>query len=344
MNYENFKIEYGLNSNSGNIDTDITILLEALHEAYAGCEHLPGDEFSNLVKDLNEAQNILDKNQLFDQIKDIFSKVSDSHLKVWRNLEERSSKRKIKEYPIGKNIACADKVVVDYKHDNLLIGFDSFPMPNDKVWEGFLDNVKSHLYKPEMKNIIIDLRGNDGGNDHFGYELASLIYGGVFNHPISAQAVLQTPLSQLIQSNTFYKRNDEYFEAIRSKFDHALTLEGVNKFREFNGEERKTAITADCCQKPLYILIDRETMSSGESTALCFEDYPNVKYVGQATKGCIEFGNVGLIVLPYSKLCIQLSTHKNIFRDKRIFEKIGIQPDLLCQADQDALALVLSQS
>jgi hypothetical protein len=341
MNYENYKIEYGLNANSATVDTDITILLEALNEAYAGCEYLPKGEFDILLSEIEKLRSLGDKIQLFEALKEIFSKVSDSHLKTWQTIEDRSKKRKEKLYEIGTNIAAEEKVVVQFKDGNLLIGFDSFPMPNDPVWENFIESIKEHLYKSDLKSIIIDLRGNDGGNDHYGYELASLIYGGVFNHPISSQAVLQTPLSQLIQSNTFYKRNDEYFEAIRSKFEFALTKEGVEKFRSFSGESSKTEITNDCCDKPLYILIDNETMSSGESTALCFEDYPKVKYVGQPTKGCIEFGNVGLLVLPYSKICIQLSTHKNIFRDGRVFEKVGIQPDQYVQAGEDALSLIL---
>lgn len=344
MNYENYKIEYGLNSDSGNIDTDITLLIEALNEGYAGCDYLPAQEFKKLISELDSLRNIEDKNQLFDEIKTIFSEVSDHHLKLWKCYADRSIKRREKSYPNGKNIASDETVLVDYKDNSLLIGFDSFPMPNEPVWNDFLDSVKSHLYKADLEKIVIDLRGNDGGNDHYGYELAALIYGGVFNHPISSQAVLQNPISQLIQSNTFYQRNEEYFHAFRAKFEQSLKVDGKDKFRLFSADKERTKITPDCINKPLYILVDSDTMSSGESTALCFEDHPQVKYVGSATKGCIEYGNIGLIVLPHSKICIQLSTHKNIFRDERRFEKNGIQPDIVCQVGEDALELIVRSS
>jgi len=344
MNLDKFKINQCLNMEGTEIAADITVLVQAIKDSYAGSDYLPVGEFEDLINSLEKLSEIDSPSNLYECLKDVFSKVSDTHLKAWKSFDDRSNRiREMRaKAVVGENIAIDDVVKVTVEKDSLIIGLSYFPMPNEKYWNNFLENIKAKIYKSDLKKIIIDLRGNSGGNDHFGYELAALIFGGAFNHPICNQAVVQTPLSYLIQANNFYGRNEEYYDAYMAKYEYSLELEQSDKFKIFKGDSDKTTISNDLIDIPLYILIDGETLSSGESTALCFEDHPRVQYVGQASKGCIEFGNVGVIVLPYSKLCIQISTHKNIFRDNRVFEKVGIRPHIYCETGEDALQKVLS--
>lgn len=339
-----YEIDYAIGLEETSFEMDLEVMLRILHESYAGSDYLPEGEFKLLIESINGVEFNADKNLLYIELSKIFSKVSDNHLKVWPCFADRNIHHNIGlSFSVGKNMAAEDIVSV-VEDDNILkIALAKFPMPNEPHWEGFLDKIKSSLYKSELKGIILDLRGNTGGNDHYGYEMAALIFGGPFNHPICSQAVLQTPLSFLAMSNTFYQRNEEYAQAFRDKYHFALESEKADKYKIYEGEKDKTSLSADCINKPLFILIDPETKSSGESTALCFEDHPQVQYVGQATNGCIEFGNVGLFVLPHSKICIQISTHKNIFRDQRAFEKNGIQPHLFCETGVDALEVVLEK-
>jgi len=339
-----YEIDYAIGLEDTSSQMDLEVMLRILHESYAGSDYLPEGEFDNLIKSIKSIEFEDVRDSLYEQLKEIFSNVSDNHLKIWKRFEDRNIHRTEElNFPVGKNMA-AEKVVSVVEEDNILkIALASFPMPNEPLWDGFLDKIKSSLYKSELKGIILDLRGNTGGNDHYGYEMAALIFGGPFNHPICSQAVLQTPLSYLAMSNTFYKRNEEYAQAYKGKYYHALEVEKSDKFKVYEGEKDKTLITTDCINKPLFILIDPITKSSGESTALCFEDHPQVQYIGQDTNGCIEFGNVGLFVLPHSKVCIQISTHKNIFRDQRNFEKNGIQPHLFCETGVDALDVALKK-
>ena len=57
----------------------------------------------------------------------------------------------------------------------LLIAITKFPPPSSPLWNGFLSSIKEKL--PKAAAIILDLRGNQGGNDHMGRQLATLLYG-----------------------------------------------------------------------------------------------------------------------------------------------------------------------
>ncbi len=333
---EKLAIEECLNFNGGSIGEDVELLLYALKESYAGSIGLDTSDFEELLNQVSLLREEKDKETLYVLLKEAFSKVKDNHLKIWRTHAERSiGSVSPKSYEAGRNVADEEEVVVrTIEEENYtLIGLSHFPMPNSNLWKTFLKDIVLSL---ENSNFtVIDFRGNGGGNDYFGYKMAELFYSQKFCHPINSQLVLNTALVKLIQSNTFYKRNEEYFDKFRTDF-YGFKADS-DRVLKHNDGAGVTQLDGKSYNKPIYVLIDRDCKSSGESTALCFEDHPQVQYVGQASNGCIEFGNVGIIVLPYSKLCIQLSTHKNIFRDNRNFEKIGIQPHIKCESGQDAL-------
>ena len=333
-------IEKCLNFKGGSIDEDIELLFYALNESYAGSIGFDTSDFDGLLNQVSLLQEEEDKEVLYGLLKEVFSKVKDNHLKIWRSHAERSiGSVAPKSYEVGRNTADEEEVVVrTIEEENYtLIGLSHFPMPNSDLWKTFLKDIELSLKNSNF--TIIDFRGNGGGNDYFGYKMAELFYGQEFCHPINSQLVLNTALVKLIQSNTFYNRNEEYFDKFRTEFSAFKT--GSDRELRYSSGTDITVLDGKSYNKPIYVLIDRDCKSSGESTALCFEDHPQVQYVGQASNGCIEFGNVGIIVLPYTKLCIQLSTHKNIFRDNRNFEKIGIQPHIKCESGQDALEFAI---
>ncbi|MDD0854314.1 S41 family peptidase [Halobacteriovorax sp. GB3] len=337
---EELAIEKCLNSSDASISRDIDLLIYTLREGYAGSIGLDPSEFKELLNQVNLLREEQDNEVLYSSLKEIFTNIKDNHLKIWKNYAERSiGSVSPKLYEVGRNIADEEEVVVRRIEDGNynLIGLSHFPMPNSELWKSFLIDIESNLINSEF--TIIDFRGNGGGNDYYGYKMAELFYGQDFCHPINSQLVLNTALVKLVQSNTFYKRNEEYFNKFRFEFNNFNTSLG-RELRHSSGTD-VTKVGRNCYNKPIYILIDNDCKSSGESTALCFEDHPQIHYVGQATNGCIEFGNVGIIVLPYSKLCIQISTHKNIFRDNRKFEKVGIQPNIKCEPGQDALDIAI---
>ena len=89
--------------------------------------------------------------------------------------------------------------------------------------------------------------------------------------------------------------------------------------------------------RPVYVLVNRKTASSGESTTQVLRSLPNVEVVGENTAGYIHFGNKGQFQLPYSKIVISIGTHFVSFKDGQFLEKVGMTPDQRVPAGTDAL-------
>ena len=59
--------------------------------------------------------------------------------------------------------------------------------------------------------------------------------------------------------------------------------------------------------------------------------------------GAVEFGDVGRVVLPNSKVSVSVSTMSVNFRDGRRVEKSGYAPDVRVSEGGDALAAALEE-
>jgi C-terminal processing protease CtpA/Prc len=61
----------------------------------------------------------------------------------------------------------------------------------------------------------------------------------------------------------------------------------------------------------MLVLVNRDTRSSGESSAWMLHDGVGARLLGSPTAGMIEYGNVVPYVLPGSGLVINLPTKRN---------------------------------
>src|SRR5690606_28631489 len=85
-------------------------------------------------------------------------------------------------------------------HTALLISVTSFPSHTNPVWEGFLKRVSDLIPKSDL--VILDLRGNGGGDDTIGKKLSDLLAGTNLETPYKPQWTSQTPESFQILVNS----------------------------------------------------------------------------------------------------------------------------------------------
>lgn len=83
----------------------------------------------------------------------------------------------------------------------LFVSITKFINHKDAVWNGFLDAVKREIGRAEF--LVLDLRGNGGGDDTKGMELAELLNGGPTGHPIVKQYISLTPETLAILGNYY---------------------------------------------------------------------------------------------------------------------------------------------
>lgn len=344
---------------SEQIQADVATLVYALNAGYGGRSYVASAIFESAIHQLQAISEPMNPAKFRDKIDDILWQIPDNHLNARLN-GEHALARKAALAPVfvGMN-AISDKrkaweVRVDSvgKKRVLYISITSFPSHEDAVWNGFIAAAQKILQDSDA--MVLDLRGNGGGDDTYGYKLAELFYGGPFNHPIRRGYISQTPETIALASNVYRlqalrlkKKGElvpEYFDRLYRKQIEKLHLASSGQspvstvieepFGKYKFDSKKGY------SKPTFILIDHGCGSSCESTTDAFETNPWVKKVGVNTLGMIHFGDVGALLLPNSKIQVQISTKYNEYYDKRFIEKVGITPDVVVPVGEDAYQFV----
>lgn len=166
-------------------------------------------------------------------------------------------------------------------------------MGDDRTRESYITRLRDGLNQTGYQAVILDLQQNSGGD----------IY------PMLAGLATLLPDDDLFQF--IYKDG--------SKETFNLAQKGLSKIV---ANPKKMAIKKRAV--PIAILIDGQTASSGELTALAFKNLPNVKVFGQATAGYTS-GNIPYPL--YDGALLQLTTSRIQDRSGKIYENTPIEPD-----------------
>lgn len=340
------------------MEEDISFLLYALRNGYGGRKFVVQSKFYLALEALSKLsieKKEKSPKELKEKIDEILLDIPDSHLTA--SLDKRYSLKREKverRGNVGKN-RLEEKLVwrveqlKQKKSKILYISITKFPSHRDKIWVGFIEEVKSLLHTSDI--AILDLRGNGGGDDTFGIKLSEVFSGKLARIPIKKQYVSQTPETYAIRINYFrlkvfnMKRRGlkpptylkELEKSLMSNFKSSLedNLTGY-KVRLLGKDSPSIIVSKNAFLKPIYILQDKACGSSCESTIDSFEFHKNVKKVGENTAGYIHFGNIGYIILPNSRVKVQIPSHYNEYFDKRFLEGNGISPDIRVPPGVDA--------
>jgi hypothetical protein len=338
---------------SSEVRSDVAQVIYALNSAYSGRRFLPGNEFKTLLSDLSQLTGSQTAIELCSQIDRAFEKVSDNHLNA-KFLDKNCFSFRKNPGSVGPNSATDS--VLPWKVEKtqrknrraLVVSITSFPPSADPSWNGFIEKVRGLL--SEVEFVIVDLRGNGGGDDSTGEKLAILLAGQTLKTPYSARWKSQTAESFQVLINSFedWRREDlaegkpvEHYQKLiddlKAKRESALAGK-IPSEAWVHAEKNQPAYNpAKGLKKPIYLLMDQACASSCESTIDFFEFNPSVKRVGENTAGYIHFGNNGRVYLKNSGARIQLATTYNQYVDGRFLEKKGISPDIKVPPAQDAL-------
>ena len=224
----------------------------------------------------------------------------------------------------------------------LLIGIVRFPDPSSSEWKGFLTKVQSGLQEAEA--VVLDLRGNTGGDDRMGRALANLLYNSrLWPYPVKKIVRLQHPIVHVIRANQ-EKHKIKKMQAKGLSADELVKnhTELIKKAKYHQPDSpifetkyyEQQKLPKNIPNMPIFILIDRHTGSSGENMVDFLENHPHVIKIGEPTAGTIHFGNMGLFILPYSKIIIFLGTQYKVYYDQRMREGKGIPPDYHVPAEK----------
>jgi hypothetical protein len=347
--------------NSEEIKKDIDLLIYALDKGYGGRNFLPEkiiqDTFANLSK--IKIENSLSEKEFCDKIGDILWQVPDGHLTVksreelcgdqakWHELKGRVGKnsklgyfqKNNKPWFVGKE-KMKGKIVG-------LISIISFPSSKNKIWDGFIDESRKLL---NMDIIIIDLRGNRGGDDTFGFKLAELLQDRKVMpgwdktiDRLSPETIALSKNNLIISKLNLIHRNNPipaYISEYLKDRENKLRLSKKGKLPEekvYTWSQKDHPLGNNMFNGKIIILADKECGSSGESSLEALAKHPNATFYGENTAGKYHFGNVAVLILPNSKISIGVASKYNAYKDNRNIDKIGLRPDVKTKTDEDAI-------
>lgn len=201
------------------------------------------------------------------------------------------------------------------------------------------------------KNIILDMRANNGGNATYA---AAFLFCLRNNYEPADTGRLLENLDDWSNQSFFVRKqinSPAYYKVARDIYESRNLLLDRNKYASFleqSKTNRERVVTKNILQpsklfsKPsrfkgkLIILNDRNTASAGEFTTLYAKHIlgeENVFVLGENTYGMAEYWNVIDVQLPCSKIVIHTSfaTNETIKENEKWHgEGTGLYPDYWC--------------
>ena len=231
--------------------------------------------------------------------------------------------------------------------DILIVSIPNLGGKNDyETWKGFIETFdkaySENKEKWENGRIILDVRGNRGGEDKPIDHVAKRLYGNLVN------TYKRCEIKDTALSNHFLHQHGAYKPQNYEK--DGLTADNLVERSHFSGQTKtlfdETAVYYPFNEKEGFqgrtdILIDRDVGSSAESAYTSFYHHPNVRYVGENTAGKQQYTQ-GTFTVPWGgsmRVAVTKLTYWD--REGENIEVKGHKPDVDCRG-QDAFTTVMA--
>lgn len=343
------------------VRSDMDILIEAFTNGYGGFKNFRLQFENQFFPQLREPKS-RSTQSLCNDIGLIFDQINDNHLSIrYAGATSKCSGAPTRQGQVGHNIQTDTTLPWGYfermigKRKVAIVSILRSPLRTSESWQGFLEKARDVYAHADA--LIIDLRGNGGGDDGKLEEFAKIIYGlegkNVTLAPPGSIERRQTPESYALFANTFFLRmlkdrwdgkpaatdlagyHNDFLQLFELAVKDHLSPVGITQFQAPNIDLSKAF------KGPVRILIDGGCASSCENGVEFFEKFPGVKRVGENTGGFVHFGNVGTLLLKNSHLIVSIPTQSYTYEDGRFVEKIGYAPDIHVSPGSDALESAL---
>lgn len=181
--------------------------------------------------------------------------------------------------------------------------------------QAFADSMFTTLRQRGIKDLIIDVRYNGGGNSNVGDVLLKYIAPKPFAQ-YGKTLIRVTPTTIALTGNRYEKPDTLFYPENPASFHEPLPVE-----HRFHGN--------------VYLLISHTTFSSASSFAWAFKEADCGTIIGEETGGMsVHYGDVISFQLPNSGLAVNVS-HKRFWLPEADENDIhGVMPDIACPQDE----------
>ena len=313
-----------------NVRHDISVLARYLIRVYVGWpvhdEIVKRKVLTRLIKAYKSAHNMT-ATEFFKFVGNIIEPIPDNHISLRFNTTRAFTTAKTRGHKdVGSNIAGKQSIKTQLRDDNVaVIGFTKM-VKTDEFRDAIFDFQNNIL--PKANALIIDLRGNGGGNSFYSDQFAYFLCGAKVDS-MKKTFVRTTPEAQKV-----LKSSNPNASWASQKKSEKLQLWKKGKCFKI---DKKQAYS-----KPIFILTDEHTGSSAEMFLLRMLHHPMVTVVGDNSRGMEVYGNMVHGFLPHSKLFMSVGANYRILEYDN-FELHGHEPKIKCKDGQNALNVALSE-
>lgn len=349
--------------NAKEIKSDVDLLLYGFKEGYGGFKYLPKSEIDEVIQVLSKIakENKTKSVQILcDQIGDAIWVLQDNHIRAKLGDTNCGPKRMAAKRigAVGTNFGKPESektkkpyvLQVEQFRDRKVakLSITAFPFNEDSVWNGY--DAALRLIKTSDA-LIVDLRGNGGGDDSRGYQLAGMLIGSKVMPDWDTTITRQTPETLTLFRNMFVYSKiatraqgqtpepylDERVKEVDAKIKLAVGGKLPAEDRRDYKPVRPTTLNERSYRGPIFILVDASCASSCESSMNALKSHPNARTVGENTAGYFHFGDVGKLLLPKSKIIMALPTKYDMYANGQMYDKVGFPPDIKVPNGKDAM-------
>jgi len=234
----------------------------------------------------------------------------EKNVTLYRDVNIRGRTKRLKMTPSAPSSATKDFEYKSLSPTVALVTLNTFSDPqivND--FRQALPEITKH------KNLIVDIRGNQGGNDSYAIEIAKYltdkpyIVGSMWTARTNNSAK-----KAWASSNKLFKKTDTLNECLTR-----------NTWDKHPGDTIIISDTTRRLNMPVYILTSKNTFSAAEDFLIYLSDSKNVTRVGQNTAG--SSGQPLFFEIPKG-FTVRICAKRDAFPDGTDFIGIGVKPDV----------------
>ena len=308
------------------------------------------DKMNKILSDLEDGHtNLLDTRQAHD-IKETFTLANDLYPKtVNYDLINYLFDTKISRFfdeIFGKSLADTQNLKVqDINKDIAYLKIRAMIDPESDAFADDLDLLRNYLKKSKYKRaLIIDIRGNGGGNASYIYDyLYPMIMGKkdfkytheyilfrtdeVFKYDAQypeikrvIKKIKESDFKYMEENILFLKKDKEMMADLRKNYTHIIFNPGYKNKGEFKDDYKFDG--------NLYLLVDREVYSSAQVAAHFFKDNNLGVVIGEKTGGDGIGTSPAMVKLPNTKYILRFSHELGLRETDSLEETTYTIPDI----------------
>lgn len=319
------------------------------HVGYENFSQENRKSFENTIENMyNNASNDTTQKSFLEQLQNTRQFIEDNHFSLEHPFIQKT---KQPDYHCGKNLCKEYALVPDgYErkagikneweigtigNDTLIVSIAYMDMPYTheyKTWKDLIETFDT-LYE-KYPHIILDARNNGGGEDKPLHHIATRLYGNPVQS-IKKASVRDTPCSRYLLQHKFgpCRRVPENERASQEHCSGKIKtlIDETQNFYPFNEQTGYKG--------KIDVLIDNRTASAGESAYSLFYGLPNVRFVGENTRGMQHYRKA-VFSTPWGGY-ISVGVMALEYLNGKLSEKTGNAPDLKVKEGVDALSVAL---